>query len=170
MSVGFGPWRWYPFFICTLVCLFHPSNALSTPAKHVITEIDNAIHRLNYGTIFKSMGNLHISSEYWLQTYQISLPDQIPKPKGFIVNKQSCSKLNCQFLQSLLNQIHGIQVDTYSHVSKTLEFLKSVVPYHKNQSKSKTRSLLPFVGSLSKSLFGTATMDDVNILASYINA
>lgn len=115
------------------------------------------------------MGNLHISSEYWLQTYQISLPNQITKPKSFFVNKQSCSKLNCQFLQSLLNQIHGIQVDTYSHVSKTLEFLKSVVPFHKNQSKRKTRSLLPFVGSLSKSLFGTATMDDVNILASHIN-
>ena len=33
-----------------------------------------------------------------------------------------------------------------------------------------TRALLSFVGSLSKSLFGTATMDDVNILASHINA
>lgn len=85
------------------------------------------------------MGNLHISGEYWLQTYQIYLPNQITKPKGFFVhvNKQSCSKLNCQFLQSLLNQIHGIQDDTYSHVSKTLEFLKSVVPYHKINKKGK---------------------------------
>lgn len=37
------------------------------------------------------------------------------------------------------------------------------------QRRRQTRSLLPFVGSLSKSLFGTATMDDVNILASHIN-
>ena len=37
------------------------------------------------------------------------------------------------------------------------------------QRRIQTRSLLPFVGSLSKSLFGTATMDDVNILASHIN-
>lgn len=37
------------------------------------------------------------------------------------------------------------------------------------QRRRQTRSLLPFVGSLSKSLFGTVTMDDVNILASHIN-
>lgn len=37
-----------------------------------------------------------------------------------------------------------------------------------NQRQS--RSLLPFIGSLSKSIFGTATMDDVNILAGHINA
>lgn len=168
--VGFGQWRWYPFYICTLVCLFQTTNALSTSAKHVHTEIDNAIHRLNYGTIFKSMGNLHFSREYWLQTFQIPIPDRITYPKGFSVNKQACTKLNCQFFQSLLDQIHGIQVETYNHVNRTLHFLKSVIPYHKIEPRRKTRSLLPFVGSLSKSLFGTATMDDVNILASHINA
>lgn len=37
------------------------------------------------------------------------------------------------------------------------------------KAKSK-RAILGFVGSLSKTLFGTATMDDVNILAQHINA
>jgi hypothetical protein len=32
------------------------------------------------------------------------------------------------------------------------------------------RSLFPFIGSLAKDLFGTATMGDVNLLASHINA
>lgn len=36
--------------------------------------------------------------------------------------------------------------------------------------RRKTLCLLPFDGSLSLSLFGTATMDDVNISASHINA
>lgn len=68
--VGFRQWRWYPFYICTLVCLLQTINALSSSAKHVHTAIDNATHRLNYGTIFKSMGNLHFSREYWLQTFR----------------------------------------------------------------------------------------------------
>lgn len=42
---------------------------------------------------------------------------------------------------------------------------QSFIPYHKIEPRRKTRSLLPFVGYLSKSLFVTATMDDVNINA-----
>lgn len=148
--VGFSQWRWYPFFICILVCLFQTTNALSTSAKHIHTEIDNAIHRLNYGTIFKSMGNLHFSREYWFQTFQMPIPDRLTSPKGFSVNKQACTKLNCQFFQSLLDQINVIQV----HIIRL----------------TPEEWLYPFDGSLSLSLFGTATMDDVNISASHIDA
>lgn len=148
--VGFSQWRWYPFYICILVCLFQTTNALSTSAKHIHTEIDNAIHRLNYGTIFKSMGNLHFSREYWFQTFQMPIPDRLTSPKGFSVNKQACTKLNCQFFQSLLDQINVIQV----HIIRL----------------TPEEWLCPFDGSLSLSLFGTATMDDVNISASHINA
>lgn len=148
--VGFSQWRWYPFYICILVCLFQTTNALSTSAKHIHTEIDNAIHRLNYGTIFKSMGNLHFSREYWFQTFQMPIPDRLTSPKGFSVNKQACTKLNCQFFQSLLDQINVIQVHIIRLTPEEL--------------------LYPFDGSLSLSLFGTATMDDVNISAFHINA
>lgn len=148
--VGFSQWRWYPFYICILVCLFQTTNALSTSAKHIHTEIDNAIHRLNYGTIFKSMGNLHFSREYWFQTFQMPIPDRLTSPKGFSVNKQACTKLNCQFFQSLLDQVNVIQV----HIIRL----------------TPEEWLYPFDGSLSLSLFGTATMDDVNISASHIDA
>lgn len=148
--VGFSQWRWYPFYICILVCLFQTTNALSTSAKHIHTEIDNAIHRLNYGTIFKSMGNLHFSREYWFQTFQMPIPDRLTSPKGFSVNKQACTKLNCQFFQSLPDQINVIQV----HIIRL----------------TPEEWLYPFDGSLSLSLFGTATMDDVNISASQIDA
>lgn len=47
---------------------------------------------------------------------------------------------------------------------------QSFIPYHKIEPRRKTRSLLPFVGYVSKSLYVTATMDDVNISAPQINA
>lgn len=141
MFVDFSQWRWYTFYICILVCLFQTTYALSTLAKHIHTEIALIIE-----PFFKSMGNLHFSREYWFQP----IPDRLTSPKGFSVNKQACTKLNCQFFQSLLDQINVIQV----HIIRL----------------TPEEWLYPFDGSLSLSLFGTATMDDVNISASHINA
>lgn len=120
--LGLGQWHWIPFCIVTLVCLIPVSNAIPASTKQINMEIDNVIHRLNYGTLFKSMGNLHLSREYWYQTFKIPIPGQISVPKGFSINKQSCSHHNCNFFQSLLTQIHKIQVETYQHVNKTLNF------------------------------------------------
>lgn len=52
---------------------------------------------------------------------------------------------------------------------ESIQVLLPNVDLNPPQRRRQTRSLLPFVGSLSKSLFGTVTMDDVNILASHIN-
>lgn len=41
--------------------------------------------------------------------------------------------------------------------------------FHKKAPR-RTRSFLPFVGSLSKSVFGDAAMEDVKILASHRNS
>jgi len=44
--------------------------------------------------------------------------------------------------------------------------------HHKHSRKRgrSKRAILSFVGQLSKTIFGTATMDDVNILTDQINA
>lgn len=81
------------------------------PFRKIWTTVDMVIfHSLNYGTIFMSMGNLHFSRKYWFQTFQMPIPDRLTSPKGFSVNKQACTKLNCQIFQSLLDQINVIHV------------------------------------------------------------
>lgn len=67
--------------------------------------------------------------------------------------------------------IHSLHVEVMSHYNETMQSIRVLIPSValKVQQRRQTRSLLPFVGSLSKSRFGTATMDDVNILASHIN-
>lgn len=157
--------------VCALICLLSSVTAITTTSQNKV-EIDNVIQRLNYGTIFKSECTLQLSREYWIHTFQIPIPSGIDIPIGFTINQKSCSKLtDCQFQQSLLDQVHGVQLELYSHDTKTLKFIKNVIPFHKsNKSKKQPRALLPFIGSLSKGLFGTATMDDVNILASHINS
>ena len=117
--------------------------------------------------IFKSAGNVYISTESWLHTFEIPLPRYF---KNQIPVNCTKSKSQCFIQNKLLQQIETIKYQTISHVNNTLDFIHEIVPRTKlNTTNRKTRSLLPFIGSLSKTLFNTATMDDVNILASHVN-
>ena len=50
-----------------------------------------------------------------------------------------------------------------------MKFLTQYLNQTQNPQIWKNRAILSFVGSLSKTLFGTATIDDVNILVTHIN-
>lgn len=68
----------------------------------------------------------------------------------------------------VLAQINSIRTETASRLNQTLNTVKSLIP-HTNVSKRGKRSSLPFTGQFSRTLFGTATVDDVNVLARHIN-
>lgn len=57
-----------------------------------------------------------------------------------------------------------------NHTVKSIHTLISQTSFRELKRSRSTRALLPFVGSLLSGLFGTATMNDVNILASHINS
>ncbi|CAG2232505.1 unnamed protein product [Mytilus edulis] len=57
------------------------------------------------------------------------------------------------------------------HLLDTIKAIHTLIPHSTIlSSKRSIRSFLPFIGSLAKGLFGTATMSDVNLLARHINA
>lgn len=59
------------------------------------------------------------------------------------------------------------------HVNHTVKSIHTLIPqtsFRELKRSRSTRALLPFVGSLFSGLFGTATKNDVNILASHINS
>jgi hypothetical protein len=57
-----------------------------------------------------------------------------------------------------------------SFIKTTLNEIFNIVPESNLEPQIwKNRAILSFVGSLSKTLFGTATIDDVNILVTHIN-
>lgn len=62
-------------------------------------------------------------------------------------------------------------METDARLNNTPETVKKLVPHASivQQSRSR-RSLLHFIGQFSKTLFGTATIEDVNVLAKHINA
>ena len=76
----------------------------------------------------------------------------------------------------MLTQLNSIRIETGARLNNTLETIHKLVPHAdmvttKSTKKSRSkRALLPFIGRFSRTLFGTATVDDVNILAQHMNA
>ena len=125
------------------------------------------LQRVNYGVMFKENANLILTQENWLHTFHIVLPKRV-KPTS--VSRCSDNTSMCHVINNMSMFLHALHVETYHHLSTTLSAIKTLIPQtNLIKNKRKTRSLLPFIGSLSKGLFGTATMDDVNMLAGHIN-
>ena len=143
--------------------------AVAVPSGEQKTlDIDKSIHRLNYGVIFKGTNNLVITNEYWRHTYEIILPGFPPKDEI----KADCLTLPskiCGAYMRFIHQIRDLQMETLSEFNHTMQFINENVPFLHITERTR-KSLLPFVGGLSKNLFGTATMEDVNILKAHINA
>lgn len=126
----------------------------------------SSVQRLNYGVVFQERGEIMMSTEYWLHTFQLPLPEFVNMPSIGQCQKDANT---CLVINHVLAQINQVRVETAERLNSTLEMIDSLVPEHSVSNKKK-RSLLPFIGQFSRTLFGTATVDDVNMLAKHINA
>lgn len=122
--------------------------------------------RLNYGVVFKEKDQIVIASDFWYHTFELEMPESFTVPR-----LASCKRDNttCRMISHFLSQLDSIRAETAARLNSTIQSIEELIPetnVHKSRSR---RSLLPFLGKLSKSLFGTAIVDDVNILANHMN-
>ncbi|CAC5400062.1 unnamed protein product [Mytilus coruscus] len=131
-------------------------------------KVDGTLQRINYGAVFKDNGHIVISNQHCRHTFEILLPT-LHSIQPFI---NGCGKIPenaCYSVKSIITNINIIQQETRTKIVDRFDFIQSHIPIINIKKKSK-RALLPFSGSLSKSFFGIATMDDINLLASHLNA
>lgn len=133
------------------------------------TEATEAQQRLNYGVIFKPLGTTQPATDYWMHTCQIELPTL---HRELQAQKLPCKNTGaCQYYRSSFNLANEIRKDVATQFNVSINRIKALIPEIRNlpieNSRSK-RSLLPFIGELSSSLFGTASEEDVSKLAKYI--
>lgn len=146
--------------------------AVATNKEVEFSPVGDNIHRLNYGVIFKKDSTLVLSQEYWTHTFHLQLPNSI-KPTNVSTrcnrNESHCYKWND--LVSVFQTLH-VHVETQSHVKEIVKTIRSLIPQTNFQKifKEILKTILPFIGSLSRSLFGTATIEDVQLLARHVNA
>lgn len=127
------------------------------------------IQRINYGVILKEDAKLFLAKESWLHTFQIDIPKNFQVSKGITLCEKQTQ--DCTNLNSLIHFITHLRQGTELHLQETIKAIHTLIPHSTMfTSKRNIRSFLPFIGSLAKGLFGTATMDDVNLLARHINS
>ena len=121
--------------------------------------------RLNYGTVFRDEGKMFFSNDNWKHTFALELhyPDfstpEIP----------SC---DCPDLKQAWQDLAHLQNETFDYVNKSLNHINTILPNLDitPRSSRNRRSLLPFIGTISKGLFGLATTNDVQNVAKHVNA
>jgi hypothetical protein len=123
-------------------------------------------HRLNYGILFQRQIDIQFSSEYWIHKWKVDIPSES--------NFTDTTYFNGDFPLSHLNpiffQLDTIRQQTQRHLSQTRQLVYDMIPETTGNKGFSKRALLPFVGDLSKSIFGIATENDVRVLAGHINA
>ena len=132
-----------------------------------IDEKMNIVQRLNYGVIFRQESFLHMSTESWLHTFKVELPKKVTLSKMYFCEE---IKNECNSMNNMVNFIHALHDSTESQLKETIKAIHALVPQTNYfGSKRNQRSLLPFIGSLAKGIFGLATLGDVQMLAKHIN-
>ncbi|XP_052064383.1 uncharacterized protein LOC127704385 [Mytilus californianus] len=129
------------------------------------------IQRINYGVVFERQPNLLSGRENWLHTFKIPLPS---KQTDDHFEQCDITHQHCYILNQVLSQLTAIRTQVSSNVNHTVEVIHKLIPHIDIEDKSNTesrlkRGLFDFIGSISKSLFGTATTEDVNRLAKHVN-
>ena len=131
---------------------------------------------LNYGLYFEPMGHFKPVSDYWKHTFEIILL----KFTSLGNYSASCSQFHealknsvevCQIIHASAKQSEEIHKETGYNFQRTIRKVYDIIPevdLSIVDSRSK-RSLLPSIGQLSKSLFGTATEKDVQMLAGHVS-
>lgn len=119
--------------------------------------------RLNYGIIFEPSGELYLGQEYWLHTFEIPLPRKLYLPSPL-----QCNVPICKYSGHVIKMLNALRTETMASLNSTVYQIHNLVPssqlnernQHLTFSRSK-RGLFDFIGKISKSLFGTATSDDI---------
>lgn len=143
--------RWYIFFIILVASLVSPA------------ESSNKI-RLNYGVIFKEETKVQFSNEMWLHTFAVDIPKSMA-----LESANEC--FNCTQFNKVVQTMNQIKIRCQARLNATIEELYTLIPQIRQDRKSgkSPRALLGFVGTIYKSVFGLATVEDVNVLAQHIN-
>ena len=144
------------FFILLIFCTTVVSSTLSPE-----------LQRLNYGVLFEAQSQIQMSKETWIHTFEVQLPEQLN-----MIRLSGCNQdiKTCSVVNDVLLEVNQIRQETELFFNYTIGTIENLVPERNNILKFRTkRSILPFIGDLSKSLFGTATVEDVQLLAKHIN-
>ena len=139
----------------------------------VPTTTAESVNRINLGVLFESKDTVDIIYDHWPHTFQLPFPQldlNHSEVENIQCNKSSDFAYQCNALHSALHTLNTIKHHYLISQERTLTIAREAMPSVSDAipwARSK-RALLPFIGSLAHSLFGTATDKEVKRLKSHI--
>ena len=130
--------------------------------------MDHELQRINYGVTFQRISGLELTTDYWLHTFEVQLPSLLS-----IVHLSGChrDKNICNLLKPILREIAALIDQNEVMLNNTVRTVEKLVArIFDEKPRRSRRSIFSFIGDLSKTIFGTATVEDTNTLAKHINA
>ena len=133
----------------------------------------DVILRQHYGVAFTPKQTFTPTTGYWLHTFAFTLPSTPPIPKQTVFNctqsprnfsdAESADIAHCARVKPYVERISDIQKNMSLMLSDVLTDIERLVPARRvSRPRTRhTRSWLPFVGNVLKTVAGTATTDDV---------
>ena len=140
--------------------------------------------RSNFGVYFQDRGELAASASFWHHHIVVDMPklaDVIPATCMIYINSNvrpnNYSMEECSaYIEGNTRGLHGMLIEMNLQVIRKFDQLASVttnklakIPRKGARSRRTRSAPLSFIGDLSKSLFGTARQDDLELVAKKVN-
>lgn len=122
--------------------------------------------RLNYGVVFEKIDKIVIGTDSWYHTFEIDLPQETSTP---YLSPCTDNSTTCSLLSHLITQLNAVRSEIFSRLNETAVTIQNLIPETQIHTSRSRRALLPFIGKLSRSIFGTASIEDVELLAKHMN-
>lgn len=153
---SFGPSPNTSMLIISCLCL---TSACATDIS------SQRIQRINYRVVFEKVNDLYLGQEHWLHTFQI------PLPKKIHLHELYCNMPQCKTAGHIVKSLNSLRMQCMASVNSSVHHIHKLIPTTElpaakryiGTSRSK-RGLFDLVGEIFKSLFGTATSDDITTL------
>ena len=145
-----------------------------------VTTANNDIFKINYGVKFERIGKMSVAQQYWRHTFQVLIPTMRQAPQ--LAEQIRCPTVApsshlqemCKEISNMYGHIDQLTDNMHQRLTVLDNSIKMLIPdtnktVNKQWSKGKRTALLPFIGDLSHSLFGTATEKDLDVLRRHMN-
>ena len=127
--------------------------------------VDHELQRINHGVTFQRISGLELTADYWLHTFEIQLPSL-----SSIFHLSGChrDKNICNLLKPILREIAALIDQNEVMLNNTVRTVEKLVAHIFDEKPRRIRrSIFSFIGDLSKTIFGTATVEDTNTLGKH---
>ena len=141
---------------------------------------DDILSRVNYGIFFTPTGKFPGPRSTWRHTFKINLPSTEyyrKLPNLDVICPEDTdrkAKIVCGEFKVTMERIKQVTDVSVMVINQTMTYINEIMPsshdYKSTVDSRRKRAILSFIGDIEKSLFGSATMKDIDTLTRQINA